>query len=391
MIPDASIMPDLGSTVLHFFWQGSLIAFLVWIALNCLRRESAETRYMVSCVGLGSCLLAFLATMAWETSHQNPIVGATKASSTIQLASIHITFESTGLQGYTAWIWVCGVLLMTTRFAGHCTRAYRLKTRHVSEPDEKWLKIFKSLKKDLKIAPTVRLLRSGLAETPMVVAWITPVILVPASAFVSLTPEQMSAVLAHELAHIHRFDHWINMMQGTIEILLFFHPAIWWISKQIHIEREYCCDNTSIRTTENPKVLAQALAHLEEIRVQTSISLLAANGGSLLDRITRILGMPITTETTKNTNHMKINAIATVVAALFLTGSLITAQGNHPEGKKDNDTKEHVSKKNPNPRVIAILNQKAEAILNQRAEAILNQRASVKANPVVQVTVPLHL
>lgn len=118
-------------------------------------------------------------------------------------------------------------MIMLVRFSRQCYGAHLLKTRETTAPDSVWTEMYRELCRELKVSPKIRMLSSGLAETPMVVGWIAPVVLVPASAFVSLTPEQMRAVLAHELAHIHRFDHWMHLLQGMVEILLFFHPAIW--------------------------------------------------------------------------------------------------------------------------------------------------------------------
>ena len=80
----------------------------------------------------------------------------------------------------------------------------------------------------------------------MVVGWLRPVILLPASALTGLAPSQLEAVIAHELAHIRRHDYLVNLFQTTVETLLFYHPASWWISRQIRAEREHCCDDVAV-------------------------------------------------------------------------------------------------------------------------------------------------
>jgi hypothetical protein len=115
-------------------------------------------------------------------------------------------------------------------------------------------------------------------------------VVVPVGAFTSLTPEQLRAVLAHELSHIHRLDHLVNAGQVVIETLLFFHPVTWWLSGQVRLEREHCCDDAAVRVSGNPRVFAEALARLATLRNTQPRAVLAANGGSLMHRITRILG-----------------------------------------------------------------------------------------------------
>jgi polyhydroxyalkanoate synthesis regulator phasin len=141
----------------------------------------------------------------------------------------------------------------------------------------------------LGVGAGVKLLQSGLIEVPMVVGWLSPVILVPAAAFTALTPEQLRMVLAHELTHIRRHDHLVNMVQGVVEVILFFHPVTWWLSRQIRIEREHCCDSASIVSVGTPKSLVEALLKLESLRAPNPSTTIAATGGTFMQRIQRIL------------------------------------------------------------------------------------------------------
>ncbi len=133
-------------------------------------------------------------------------------------------------------------------------------------------------------------------DVPTVVGWLRPAILLPIAALASLTPDQVEAILAHELAHIRRHDYAVNVLQTLAETLLFYHPAVWWISKRIRVEREHCCDDIAIEICGDPIGYAQALAELESWRTSSATMALAATGGSLLDRVRRILRMPIADE-----------------------------------------------------------------------------------------------
>lgn len=190
---------------------------------------------------------------------------------------------------------------------------------------------FESLKSKLRVQQPVRLLRSGMAKTAMLVGCFRPVVLIPICAFTKLTPDQLRAVIAHELAHIRRLDPWVNLAQHVVEIVLFFHPAVWWISRQVRIEREYCCDDLSVRASESPRMLAEGLALLESLRIVPPAMALSANGGSLLGRISRILGDDPNKKTEKGDDMMN-KAIAIIAAAMLLIGGFCMVQAQeHPD------------------------------------------------------------
>ena len=125
----------------------------------------------------------------------------------------------------------------------------------------------------------------------MVVGVIRPLILLPTMALSGLSEEQLETVLLHELAHIRRRDLWINLLQGLVEIVLFFHPAVWWISRRIRAERELCCDDV-VAARCPPMVYARALIQLEEHRSHRVRLAVAATDGSLRHRIERLVSTP---------------------------------------------------------------------------------------------------
>jgi hypothetical protein len=116
--------------------------------------------------------------------------------------------------------------------------------------------------------------------------------LLPVSALAGLSPQQLEAILAHELAHIRRHDYLVNLLQTLVETLLFYHPAVWWLSHRIRIERENCCDDLAVSLCGDPYAYARALADLEALRGDAGRLALAVTGGSLLHRVRRLLGAP---------------------------------------------------------------------------------------------------
>lgn len=282
----------LGSAVLHFLWQGALIGLFVRVCLAAARKQGSDKRYLLSAAGLLMSLAVFVWTFvaALMPATGAGLAGSSNLEASLASAPTVLGFSLRAVDG-VALLWFLGAAFMGLRFGLQCAAVQRLKTRDVSEPGGEWLEMFRKLQEDLGMTRGIRLLCSGLAEVPMVVGWLSPVVLVPASAFTALSPDQLRSLLAHELEHIRRHDHWLNAAQAVCEVVLFFHPAVWWMSKQMRIEREFCCDDSSIRVTGNPRLLAEALAAMEALRTsqQDSQAVLASNGGPLMQRIRRIL------------------------------------------------------------------------------------------------------
>ena len=127
----------------------------------------------------------------------------------------------------------------------------------------------------------------------MVIGWFRPVVLIPLSAITGLSPQQLDAVISHELAHIRRLDPFANILLITLETVLFYHPAVWWVNRIVRIEREHCCDDVAISMCGDATNYADALASLETGRAIPVLAL-GSNGGRLKQRLARILGVPYT-------------------------------------------------------------------------------------------------
>src|SRR5262249_44302433 len=163
-------------------------------------------------------------------------------------------------------------------------------TRHARPARDAWQTLARRLSRALGVRHAVRLLESTAVQIPAVVGWLRPVILLPASTVTGLTPEQLEMILAHELAHIRRHDFLVNLLQAVVVTLLFYHPAVWWISRQVRIERENCCDDLAVAVCGTPLQYARALTRLEELRVGAPSLAVSARGGSLFERVRRLVG-----------------------------------------------------------------------------------------------------
>lgn len=118
----------------------------------------------------------------------------------------------------------------------------------------------------LRVSRPVRLYISAIVEVPTVIGWFSPYILLQISVVTGLGEAELEVVLAHELSHIRRYDYLINLLQNAVEMLLFCHPAVWWVSRRIREEREHCCDDLSVAACGDVMIYVGALARLEELR-----------------------------------------------------------------------------------------------------------------------------
>jgi beta-lactamase regulating signal transducer with metallopeptidase domain len=300
----------MGWTLLHFVWQGACLAVAYAIVRAALRRRSSDARYAAACGAMVAMLVLSVATFAvlyaespspvpagpFEAGESvaAPAAGlapAPPADFSARMRSWSRVWVEPALPWFTA-LWIAGVLLLSLRFLGGLAVAQHLKRRYTEPADAEWQALVDLLRDRLGVARAVRLCESAIAEVPTVIGWISPVILVPMGMLAGLSRDQVEAVLAHELAHVRRCDYLVNLVQTAVETLLFYHPAVWWVSKHVREERENCCDDLAVAACGDVLTYAKALAELEDLRGAVPAGALAANGGSLVRRIERLLGRP---------------------------------------------------------------------------------------------------
>jgi GWxTD domain-containing protein len=284
----------LGWTLLHTIWEGAAIAFLLAVAFCFLR--SARTRYLAACsalavtvIGLGSTLLYFipLDTFVLRTA---PVLRSAPAG--FGAGSLDF-FSQAGnkpeLPQWIAFAWLIGIGLFQIRALGGWFTVSRLRRTAVFTAAETWQLRLNRLAADLRVARPVTLLESSLTRVPVVIGHLKPIILTPVGLLTGLPTAQIEAILLHELAHIRRHDYLINLMQTMAEGVLFYHPAVWWISNVIRTERENCCDDVVVAASGDAHQYAIALTALAE---SSSPLAMAASGGSVVNRVRRLLQQP---------------------------------------------------------------------------------------------------
>jgi len=194
------------------------------------------------------------------------------------------------LEPLTLPLWSVGVLFFSLRLVWGCWRVSAMRRRG-RPADGEILSMVAELGSRMGLMRPVRVLTAALPDGPSVAGWLRPVLLLPPAAILGLTPQQLEAVLAHELAHIRRYDHFVNAVQSLVETLLFYHPAVWWTSARVREERELCCDDLAVRACGDALCFARALTTLERLRVMTPSRVLASTGGPLMYRVQRLLGV----------------------------------------------------------------------------------------------------
>jgi TonB family protein len=289
----------LSAALLHFIWQGTLVAFLLWITLSMLRNRTANQRYAASCAAL-ALMAALPALTVWIIYRQPGAVPISAVISAAVPASIQGAARMARESALLEWVamcrqwalpvWSVGVLVFALRLVLGCRHVAALR-RLGQAAEGRIAEMVSLLARRMKAGGHIRVLISNVAESPSVVGWLRPAILLPAATLAGLEPEQLLAVLAHEIAHIRRHDYLVNLAQTMVETLLFYHPAVWWVSARIRHERELCCDDAAVAVCGNAISYARALTSLERLRGVTPRLALGSTGGSLLYRIQRLAGV----------------------------------------------------------------------------------------------------
>jgi GWxTD domain-containing protein len=291
-----SLATAIGWTLLHSLWEGALIAGVLACALWLSRRASARLRYALACLALLAMPVAFGVTLA--ILYPRAPVRMILANITFEQVRGHLIAAPASPLRWSdrlAWaapFWITGVCCFYFYRLGSWLAAQRLRRTGTCAAPQLWQEIVRKLAQRIGVSRPVALLESCLADVPIVVGYLRPVILVPLGMLMDLPCEQAEAILLHELSHILRADYVANLLQTVVEGLLFYHPATWWISGVVRAEREHCCDDAVVALQGNAEEYAAALLTLEQRRWRAPESALAATGGKLLRRVRRLLNKP---------------------------------------------------------------------------------------------------
>lgn len=294
-----SAMRSLGWTLLHFLWQGTAVAALAGVLMTLCRR--ASTRYALAVGALALMLAAPVATFFFLTSSGTSIPAKFSSAGETQPTSANIVVARTsaGISRLSPspdalpWLveaWLLGVAFFSLRSAGGFLLLERERRKQSSAASARVLAICQTLQRRLGLERAIRYCECTWLQAPAVIGWFSPIMLLPVTALTGLSDEQLQLIIVHELAHIQRLDPFVNVFQISVETLLFYHPAVWWLNQRIRAEREHCCDDVAVSLCGNPVEYARALTLMEEWRTAPALAM-AANRGPLSERIFRVLGL----------------------------------------------------------------------------------------------------
>jgi len=301
----------LGWALVDSLWQNALAAAGLAALLALVPVRAARIRYAFATLTLAMMLALPLATAVRLSGTSPQISDVVTATSAVAagptgpgpraVAAIPTPAAiRAAIEPVLPWVvlaWFGGVVALSLRLASGWLMTRQLGRVGTSSVPDACVEAVARLAARLRISRPVRVLGSAVVQVPAVIGWLRPVILLPASALTGLTPLQLDALLAHELAHVRRYDYVVNLLQSVVETLLFYHPAAWWVSQQVREEREHCCDDLAVAVCGDAHFYATALLGMERLRVTPPAFALAATGrgGALMGRIRRLVA-PVQTE-----------------------------------------------------------------------------------------------
>ena len=311
---------QLTRALLHFLWLGVVIAIAYAVAACGLGRARAGVRYVAGVAALLLMVACLPATLFVLSSPQSAAVktveqpgAASMPPGTAGESATDIVYEEISIQQFAAdhaanllaWaspyasgLYLCGVVLMLLRVALGLWGGRRLLQSCTLLSDGPIVDMLRDHARRMALGVIPAVAYCQRISVPIVVGVLRPMILLPASLASSLTLEQLELVLLHELAHIRRYDPAVNLLQRLVEALLFFHPAVWWLSRRISFERENACDDQVLRWNHGRVPYADALLRVAELcaaihnRPALPNASMAATGedaGQLKRRVLRLL------------------------------------------------------------------------------------------------------
>jgi len=331
---NSPLLNSLALTLLHFMWQGLLVAVVLKSVLLILNNSKPQVRYALSAFAMMANLLLPIITffIVYQTDHipTNDLANSFALNELIQELKQPDAFLSYQeliktlplLLPYVSILWLLTVTLLASKLLIEISTVNKLSQKNIRKPSDELQDRFVELAKQINLKLIPRLLISLKIEVPMAIGWLKPVVLLPANMVSGLNNAQLEMLILHELAHIRRHDYLVNFLQTLIDILLFFHPAVSWVSKQMRNEREYCSDDIAVQHCGDAVAYAHTLADTASLCTKIHNHTIpdmamAASGGDLKQRVVRLVGH----HCASNSNISKWLASATIIFSILLLSS----------------------------------------------------------------------
>ncbi len=327
----------LGWTFVHSLWQIAAIGLILYIVLRLIPGRSAHVRYTISTMAIWMIVLMALSTFIIMLPESKPV-----SEFAGQLIVVKVEGGHTLAERISMWlesrmpmmlsIWLGGVIILMLRLAFSLAWVQHMRT--TSTPHAQVQQTVNKLIHKLRLRINPLASESGFVSSPVTIGHLKPVILFPIGIINQLTPQEVEAVLTHELAHIVRRDYLSNLIQSFIETLFYYHPVTWWISNKVRTERENRADDLAISWCGDHLGYVKALITVQEMELGASPGLaigFASGKDAMLTRIQRILHIPY-----KNHNQME-KAVLLSLCSIFFFGFTLNSHTT-PENKMGSKT-----------------------------------------------------
>ena len=321
-------------TLLHFFWQGLLVAVGLVALVKLLNIERPSARYVCSLAALVAMTLLPVATLAWISRwHVDPSLGQPEGAFVSPSENVGFAPLADGLflsvpsapletfEPYVLLFWAGGVVFFASRLILGAIGVAKLRRSRIAIPPALAERVMR-LGRRMQLNATGIVFLSNHVTEAMALGLVKKLVLIPAAWATEMPLDMLEAVIAHELAHLKRMDLWTNFLQRIVETLFFYHPAVWWLSRRLRVERELCSDELAVAATGERLVYAQTLEHIangrrSDFRPGLAAFLRGEGDMRLLQRIQNVLS-----PTTNERRHWPAGLVALGLAICLWTLSL---------------------------------------------------------------------
>ncbi|KQS25347.1 M56 family metallopeptidase [Dyadobacter sp. Leaf189] len=393
------IVPAFGWTLVHSVWQGTALLLIALATFFVFRNKSANVRYLS---GISFLLLQVATSVATFAYYYRQFAASASVKTSAAVSAPSAGLNVAGPSAYELpfslrmqlWLsahlhelvicWLIGAGLLLMRFLGGWLFTERLRMSAAVVSDREWRARLGVILAKMNISKSVEFKETARILTPMVIGALSPVILIPIGFLTGFSTSQVEAILAHELAHIKRNDYLVNMLQSFVEVVFFFHPAIWWLSDRVRAEREHCCDDIALAVCGDKMSLAHALVKVAEWQSAPRMAMaFASKKPLLLNRVQRVLGISPKKSGGLGTLPLVLFAISLVVAVSVYS----VAQKSEKQQEEKKAVKKTVKKKAKKPmlvevsgEIIEIPDEEIPEDIAQHIESVLNESALSHGN-----------
>lgn len=346
----------LGWTLVHSLWLALSLALIIRIAQHFISADRAVLRYRMGLAAMLTLLVgSAVIFLHYFQVYEGLAAFAVLPEATEATVTTIMEFDALGtpeapaaagftmeyfiqqLESYFPFLvvaWLIGALLMGLRLAGSWMYLNNLGKKGIQNPTDEWNLLFRDLCTKMGIQRPVRFFISDRVQEPITLRHLKPIVLFPIGLVTQLSIEQVEVVLLHELAHIKRWDYLVNWVQSLLELLFFYHPAVWWLSGQVRTAREHCCDDLVLQAGNQQKMLyaqtlTQVSAYSLNFKSKLAMSLSGKNNNSFTFRVKRLFGQVDQRFDWQKSMISGLLVLFVVLVALFNTSALF-ADENEP-------------------------------------------------------------